>query len=169
MNKEVNDVLNQYVLVRGARYFIHEHTPVIEKILAHSKDDRLTVCSLGEEIMGKEAYHQKYVWRNGEEASFRTSEATRMTGYLTQALRKLCAMGVLTRHEGVDESKFVEFETEDYYYADADGNKLPDSMEVTLADGRKITISPHSIPGVQRKYGKFMRKVHPKISYYTFN
>lgn len=169
MNKEVNNVLNQYMLVKSAKYFIRNHTPIIEKILAHSKDERLTVCALGEEIMGKEAYHQKYVWRNGEEASFRVDEARTLTGYLTQALRKLCAMGVLTRHEETDESRFIEFETEDYYYADANGNKLPDSMEVTLADGRRITISSNSIPGAQRKYGKFMRKVHPKISYYTFN
>lgn len=169
MNKEVNNVLNQYVLVRNAKNFIHDRIPVIEKILAHSKDDRLTVCALGEEIMGKEAYHQKYVWHNGKEASFRINEARALTGYITQALRKLCAMGVLTRHEEVDESKFIEFETEDYYYTDANGNKLPDSMEVTLADGRRITISPNSIPGAQRKWGKFMRKVHPKISYYTFN
>ena len=114
MNKEVINVLNQYVLVRIAKYFIHDGIPVIEKILAHSKDDRLTVCALGEEIMGKEAYHQKYVWYNGKEASFRINEARALTGYITQALRKLCAMGVLTRHEEVDESKFIEFETEDY-------------------------------------------------------
>lgn len=169
MNKEVNNVLNQYVIVRDAKYFIHDHTPVIEKILAHSKDERLTVCALGEEIMGKEAYHQKYIWRNGKEASFRTEEARTLTGYITHALRKLCAMGVLTRHEGVDESKFIELETEDYYYVDADGNKLPDSIEATLADGRKITVDARSIPGAKRKYGTFMRKVHPKISYYTFN
>ena len=169
MNQEVNKVLNQYVLVRDAKYFIHDHTPVIEKILAHSKDDRLTVCALGEEIMGEEAYHQKYIWHNGKEASFRTEEARTMTGYITQALRKLCAMGILTRHEEIDESKFIEFETEDYYYVDVDGNKLPDSIEATLADGRKVTVYANNIPGAKRKYGRFMRKVHPKIAYYTFN
>ena len=119
--------------------------------------------------MGAEKYHEKQRYYNGELADYRTYEAREVTGVLTQALRKLCKMGVLTHHEEKDMTKLIEIETEDYIYFDREGHQLPEEVELKLANGSTITIDASNIKGVRSTWGKTTKKVHPKISYYTFN
>ena len=162
-------VLRQYEVVARADRFIQDHIPIVQQVLAHQgKNERLTVCSIGEEIMGKDAYHEKYVYKWGEEANFRTYEARELTGVLTQIFRKLCLMGVMERHEYRDTEHPIEIETEDWIYYDREGNQLPEEIELTLVDGRTIKIAAESISGVRRKLGPCKQKIYPKMSYYTF-
>jgi hypothetical protein len=164
-----NAVLNTYVPISRAEKLKKFYTPYIEFIIKHMNRDRITVRELGEELLGKEAYHAKYVWPNGEEADFRTAQARTTTGILTQALRKLCKMGVLTRHEEKDKSHLIEIECEDYAFFDKDGHQLPDEVDVTTADGTILHISARFLPNVEERFGKCKKKVYPKIVYYTFN
>lgn len=168
MNVTTNEVLRQYVPIRMAETLKNYYTPYIEFILKHADCDRVTVCELGEELMSKEKYHEKYKYCSGVTADYRTYEAREVTGVLTQALRKLCIMGVMERHEEKDKTRLIEFETEGYIYCDEDGNVLPEQVELKLADGHTITIDASSIKGVHSVWGKTTKKVHPKISYYTF-
>ena len=161
-------VLTMYESIRYGEMMKAERAPIIDFILAHRNCDRFTVCELGEELMGTEKYHEKYRYHNGQEAGFRTGKAREVTCILTQALRKLCKMGVLKRHEETDMTKTIEVECDGYIYYDKDGNVLPEQVEVTLADGTKITIDTYSIKDVRRVYGTTTQKIHPKIAYYTF-
>lgn len=165
----VNEVLNQYVPIKVAEYLRNFYTPYIEFILKHSDCDRISVRELGEELMGVEKYHEKHRYYNGQEASFRTLEAREVTGTLTQALRKLCKMGVLTYHKEKDMSTLIEIECEDYAYFDREGHQLPNEIEVTLIDGSTIKISASLLPGVEERFGMMKKKVHPMLAYYTFN
>ena len=169
MTTTVNEVLNCYVPIRFAETLRKFYTPYIEFILKHANCDRISVKELGEELMGVEKYHEKFKYRSGEEADFRTSEALEVTGTLTQALRKLCQMGVLTRHEEKDKSHLIEIECEDYAYFDSEGNQLPDRINVTTADGTVIQVSAQFLPNVEERFGKCKKKVYPKLVYYTFN
>lgn len=164
-----NAILNTYVPISRAEELKKFYTPYIEFIIKHMNRDRITVRELGEELLGKEAYHAKYVWSNGEEADFRTAQARTTTGVLTQALRKLCKMGVLTRHEEKDKSHLIEIECEDYAFFDKDGHQLPDEIDVTTADGTILHIGAQFLPNVECRFGKCKKKVYPKIVYYTFN
>lgn len=165
----VNEVLNQYVPIKVAENLRNFYTPYIEFILKHSDCDRISVRELGEELMGIEKYHEKHRYYNGQEADFRTCEAREVTGTLTQALRKLCKMGVLTRHEEKDKSHLIEIECEDYAYFDKDGHQLPDKIDVTTVDGTVIQIDARFLPNVQVRFGMCKKKVYPKLVYYTFN
>lgn len=169
MNVTVNEVLNQYVPIKDAERLKKFYTPYIEFILKHVDCDRITVRELGEELMGAEKYHEKYRYYNGELAHYRTYKATEVTGTLTQALRKLCKMGVLTYHKEKDMSTLIEIECEDYAYFDKNGHQLPNEIEVTLVDGSIIKISTSQLPGVEERFGKMKKKVHPMLTYYTFN
>lgn len=160
----VNDVLNQYAPIYRAERFKTEKTPYIELILKHMGAEKLTVRELGEELMGVEKYHEKHPYYSG-----RTFEACEVTGALTQALRKLCKMGVLTRHEEKDRSRLIEIECEDYAYFDKDGHQLPNKIDVTTADGTVIQIDARFLPDVEERFGMCKKKVHPKLVYYTFN
>ena len=165
----VNEVLNQYVPIKVAENLRNFYTPYIEFILKHSDCDRISVRELGEELMGVEKYHEKHRYYNGQEAGFRTFEAREVTGTLTQALRKLCKMGVLTYHKEKDMSTLIEIECEDYAYFDREGHQLPNEIEVTLIDGSTIKISASQLPDVEEHFGKMKKKVHPMLAYYTFN
>lgn len=165
----VNEVLNQYAPIYVAERVKIEKTPYIEFILKHMGAEKLTVRELGEELMGVEKYHEKHHYYNGQEADFRTFEAREVTGVLTQALRKLCKMGVLTRHEEKDKSHLIEIECEDYAYFDKKGHQLPDRIDVTTADGTVIQIEARFLPDVEERYGMCKKKVYPKLVYYTFN
>lgn len=165
----VNEVLNQYVPIKVAENLRNFYTPYIEFILKHSDCDRISVRELGEELMGVEKYHEKHRYYNGQEAGFRTFEAREVTGTLTQALRKLCKMGVLTYHKEKDMSTLIEIECEDYAYFDREGHQLPNEIEVTLIDGSTIKISASLLPGVEERFGMMKKKVHPMLAYYTFN
>lgn len=163
-------ILNTFKCVREARQFIEDHEPLINVILSHrGKEERLTVRAIGEEILGKEKYHSKGTLWNGEEAWWRDTEATNMTGMLTQIFRKLCLYGVMTRHEVQDMEHPIEVEYEGYCYVDGNGHPVPDEVELTLADGRKVKVPAKNLPGIKRGYGKTTRIVFPKIGYYTFN
>lgn len=161
-------VLTMYESIRYGEIMKAERAPIIDFILAHRNCDRFTVCELGEELMGKDAYHAKFKYWSGAEADFRTMEAREMTGRLTQALRKLCKMGVLERHEEKDKTKLIEFECDGYVYCDRNGNQLPEQVELKLADGTPIMINVEDITGVKRTWGRVTRKVYPKVVYYTF-
>ena len=161
-------VLTMYEAIRYGETMKAERAPIIDFILAHRNCDRFTVCELGEELMGKDAYHAKFKYRSGIEADYRTMEAREVTGWLTQALRKLCKMGVVERHEEKDMTKTIEIECDGYTYYDKNGNVLPEQVEVTLADGTKITIDTYNIKDVRRVYGTVKQKIHPKVTYYTF-
>lgn len=165
----VNDVLNQYAPIYVAERVKTEKTPYIEFILKHMGAEKLTVRELGEELMGVEKYHEKHRYYNGQEADYRTMKAREVTGVLTQALRKLCKMGVLTRHEEKDRSHLIEIECEDYAYFDREGHQLPDRIDVTTADGTVIQISAQYLPNVEQRFGMCKKKVYPKLVYYTFN
>lgn len=165
----VNEVLNQYAPIYVAERIKTEKTPYIEFILKHIGAEKLTVRELGEELMGAEKYHEKYRYHNGQEAGFRTGKAREVTGTLTQALRKLCKMGVLTRHEEKDKSRLIEIECEDYAYFDKEGHQLPDKIDVTTIDGITIKIDVRFLPGVEERFGMCKKKVYPKLVYYTFN
>ena len=165
----VNEVLNQYAPIKVAENLRNFYTPYIEFILKHSNCDRISVRELGEELMGVEKYHEKHRYCNGQEADFRTYEAREATGTLTQALRKLCKMGVLTRHEEKDKSRLIEIECEDYAYFDHEGHQLPDKIDVTTADGTVIQIDARFLPGIEERFGMCKKKVYPKLVYYTFN
>ena len=165
----VNDVLNQYSPIYIAEEVRAEKTPYIEFILKHMGAEKLTVRELGEELMGVEEYHKKFRYANGHESDLRTYEAREVTGVLTQALRKLCKMGVLTRHEEKDKSHLIEIECEDFAYFDEDGHQLPDKIDVTTADGTVIQIGARFLPGVEERFGMCKKKVYPKLVYYTFN
>lgn len=165
----VNEVLNRYAPIYVAERVKTEKTPYIEFILKHRGAEKLTVRELGEELMGVEKYHEKYRYYNGQEADFRTCEAREVTGVLTQALRKLCMMGVLTRHEEKDKSHLIEIECEDYAYFDREGHQLPNKIDVTTMDGITIQISAQFLPGVEERFGMCKKKVYPKLVYYTFN
>lgn len=165
----VNDVLNQYTPIYFAERLKAEKTPYIEFILKHMGVEKLTVRELGEELMGVEKYHEKYRYLNGQEADFRTLKAREVTGVLTQALRKLCKMGVLTRHEEKDKSHLIEIECEDYAFFDKNGHQLPDKIDVTTVDGTIIQISTRLLPDVEERFGMCKKKVYPKLVYYTFN
>lgn len=162
-------VLNQYTPIKEAERIKAEKTPYIDFILQHASCERISVCQLGEELMGADKYHEKYKYRSGQEADYRTIEAREVTGVLTQALRKLCKLGVLTRHEEKDKSHLIEIECEGYAYFDADGHQLPDEINVTTVDGTAITISARFLPGVRARFGMCKKKVYPKLVYYTFN
>lgn len=169
MNVTVNEVLRQYVPILTAEHLKVFYTPYIEFILKHADCDRISVRELGEELMGVEKYHEKHRYYDGELADFRTYEAREVTGVLTQALRKLCKMGVLTRHEEKDKSHLIEIECEDYAYFDKEGHQLPDKIDVTTADGTVIQIGAQFLPGVEERFGMCKKKVYPKLVYYTFN
>lgn len=169
MTITTNEVLNQYVPIRNAQTLRNYYTPYIDFILKHTNCDRISVRELGEELMGKENYHKKYMYMNGEPASFRTTEAREVTGVLTQALRKLCNMGVLERHEEKDMTTQIDIEVDGYVYYDQNGYQLPEQVELKLADGHTITIDASSIKGVKSSWGKVIKQIHPKIVYYTFN
>ena len=169
MTVTINEVLNQYAPIRQAKVLRNFYTPYIDFILKHADRDRISVRELGEELMGAEKYHEKHRYANGEEADFRTFEAREVTGTLTQALRKLCLMGVLTRHEEKDKSQLIEVECEDYAFFDQEGHQLPNEIDVTTADGAIIQISTRLLPNVEERFGKCKKKVYPKIVYYTFN
>lgn len=165
-----DSILNTFRCVREARMFIEEHKPLIDAIFAHQgKEERLTVCLVGEELMGKEKYHSKATLWNGEEAPWRNPEANTLTRQLTEIFRKMCSYGVLTRHEDRDMAHPVEVECEEYHYVDKSGNILPDWTEVTLKDGKVIKVRTEAMPGVRLKYGTTTRTIYPKFSYYTFN
>lgn len=161
-------VLNQYTPIKEAERIKAEKTPYIDFILQHTGCDRISVCQLGEELMGADKYHEKHRYYNGQEANFRTYEAREVTGVLTQALRKLCKMGVLTRHEEKDKSHLIEIECEDWAYFDANGHQLPDKIDVITVDGITVQIGAQYLPGVQARFGMCKKKVYPKLVYYTF-
>lgn len=165
----VNEVLNQYVPIRVAERIKEEKTPYIDFILSHRNCDRISVRELGEELIGVEKYHEKRRYYDGVESDYRSFEALTVTSTLTQALRKLCKMGVMTRHEEKDMSRLVEYECEDYVYFDKEGHQLPDKIDVIAIDGTILQISTQFLPGVQRRLGMCKKKAHPKIVYYTFN
>lgn len=165
----VNEVLNQYTPIQNAETLRNFYTPYIEFILKHADCDRISVRELGEEMMGVEKYHEKYRYYNGQESDLRTFEAREVTGTLTQALRKLCKMGVLTRHEEKDKSRLIEIECEDYAYFDKEGHQLPNKIDVTTVDGITIQIGTQFLPGVEERFGMCKKKVYPKLVYYTFN
>lgn len=169
MTVTVNEILNQYVPIRDAELLRNFYTPYIEFILKHSNCDRISVKELGEEMMGVEKYHEKHKYSSGEEAPYRIFEAVEVTGTLTQALRKLCKMGVLTYHKEKDMSTLIEIECEDYAYFDKDGHQLPNEIDVTTEDGTVIKIGAQFLPGVKERFGKCKKKVHPVLAYYTFN
>ena len=169
MNVTVNEVLNQYVPIQDAERLKKFYTPYIEFILKHADRDRITVRELGEELIGVEKYHEKHRNYKGELTPYRTYEATEVTGTLTHALRKLCKMGVLTYHKEKDMSTLIEIECEDYAYFDQEGHQLPNEIEVTLADGSTIKVKSTLLPGVEERFGKMKKKVHPILAYYTFN
>lgn len=164
----VNEVLNQYAPIKVAETLRNFYAPYIEFILKHADCDRITVRELGEELIGVEKYHEKHRNYYGELTPYRTCEATEVTGTLTHALRKLCKMGVLTYHKEKDMSTLIEIECEDYAYFDQEGNQLPNKVEVTH-NGSTIKISPALLPGVEERFGKMKKKVHPILAYYTFN
>ena len=169
MNVTVNEVLNQYVPIKDAERLKKFYTPYIEFILKHADCDRISVRELGEEMIGVEKYHEKHRGYNGELTNYRTYKATEVTGTLTQALRKLCKMGVLTYHKEKDMSTLIEIECEDYAYFDIEGRQLPNEIEVTLVDGSTIKISASQLPNVEERFGMMKKKVHPMLAYYTFN
>lgn len=169
MTVTTNEVLNQYVPIRHAEVLRDFYTPYIDFILKHADCDRISVRELGEELMGVEAYHEKFRYANGEESDYRTFQAREVTGTLTQALRKLCKMGVLTRHEEKDKSQLIEFECEDFAFFDQEGHQLPNEIDVTTVDGTIIRISTRFLPNVEERYGMCKKRVYPKVVYYTFN
>lgn len=163
-------ILNTFTCVRQAREFIKEHKPLIDAIFAHQgKEERLTVRLVGEELMGKEEYHRKATLWNGEDASWRISEASTLTRQLTEIFRKMCSYGVLTRHEDRDMEHPVEIEDEIGHYEDKSGNILPDMVEVSYRQGQTITIPAWDVPGAHYVFKSGTRTIYPKYSYYTFN
>lgn len=169
ISKSTVKVLKQYSVVDSADTMARRVAPVIETILKHDRNERLTVQSIGEEIMGKDAYHEKYAYPWGGDAPYRTNEARTITGTITQALVKLCRMGAMTRHEETDMDRTIEIKTQGYRYLDSNNNEVPEYVEITLANGQKSEIRADNIRGVHRVYGEVTKKIHPKISYYTFN
>ena len=165
-----NEVLNMYTDVRVANVFIAAHKELIEKILSYRNvpDIQLTVRGMGEEIMGKQGYNAHHVFSSGNVAPYRADEATHMTGVLTQIFRKLCQMGVMKKTVYRDKEHPVQIEAYGSHYVNDKGEAVEDRVDVTLADGKTVSVPTYCIPGYRQTYGSYTITVYPKNSYYTF-
>ena len=166
----VNEVLNMYTDVHIANLFIESHKGLIEKILSYRgvPNIQLTVRGMGEEIMGKQEYNAPHVYRSGDVAPYRNDEGVHMTGVLTQIFRKLCQMGIMKRNVYRDKDHPIKVKAYGSHYVNEKGEVVGDQVEVTLANGKTVSIPAHCIPEYRRAYGEYTMTVYPKISYYTF-
>lgn len=159
---DAKEVLEQYRLIADAVQFVDERGPLIEEVLAHRGDERISVQSMGEAIMGKEKYHETL------SAYSRSVEAVSLTATLTQIFRKMCKAGILTRHEERSKEPIV-IETEGWAYFDMNGNAIPDKVEIRLTDGSTLELRAEEIRNTVYRWGTMNKLVHPKVVYYTFN
>ena len=166
----VNEVLDMYTDVRVANAFIEAHKELIERILSYRNvpNIQLTVRGMGEEIMGKQKYNAPHVYRSGQVAPYRNTEAVHMTGVLTQISRKLCQMGIMKKNIYHDKEHPVQVQTYGKHYVNDKGEAVEDQIEVTLADGTTVFVPTNCVPGYRLSYGSYTITVYPKNSYYTF-
>ena len=166
----VDKVLDMYTDVHVANVFIEAHKELIKKILSYRNvpNIRLSVRSMGEEIMGKEKYNAPHVYSSGLEANYRNDEAVHMTGVLTQIFRKLCKMGVMKQNVYRDKEHPVQIEAYGYHYVNEKGETVEDYVDATLADGKVVSVPAHYVSGYKQVYGNYTMTVYPKNSFYTF-
>lgn len=164
------DFIQTYGTITEAKRVFANSMPVLEAILKRAPGERMTAKEIGIELMG-EKYTEKTLGKywNGHKyatGAIRSAEAHSMSSTIGAAFDKLERAGLIYSVSEYDKTQPYVYETEDFGYFDKDGKRMPDAVEVTLATGEKLTLSPSALPGVERKWTTVKKIGYPKVRYW---
>lgn len=156
----------KFKAVQKAQEMVKRYIPIFDHIFARKESHTpFTVMQIGEEMMPNGAYHLKHKYYG---YSVRNFEALSLTGEITAAVQSLVKQGILKSQEVKDTEHPVEIEFTGTYYADEQGNPLPDTTTVTTADGKTFEVSTRYLQGVKVCRGKIKKPVYNTYTMYTF-
>ena len=161
------EALNNYATIRNANEMINRDKPVLDAIMSFGTGNRIAVKDVGIKMMGDQYLAKIKRGKDPYSWESRSNEARSLTGCITQAFCMLVRIGQAIKTVEVDKDNPYVFEDEDYVYLDKDGNRIPEIVELTLADGSTIKVRAEAMPNVKKTWGKVKRIVYPKITYYT--
>ena len=157
--------------VKKADKMAREYTPIFALIRQkRNAGESFTVMSLGEELMGKDAYHERVFSHKdyrGNPHYKRSTEATKMTGKIAAAMKALEHEGLIKEQRVYDRTRPFVREVDGFYYTNDNGEKLPDSFFITAPDGKEYQVFARDLKGVTRTYGKVTETVYSTYSLYT--
>lgn len=160
-----------FVTIQKADKMAREYAPIFALIRQkRNAGESFTVMSLGEELMGKDAYHQKVFshkdW-HGNPKYVRSAEALNMTGRITAVIKALRHEGLIDERRVYDKSHPFVREIDGFYYVNGKGEKLPNTFFITAPDGNEYEVDARSLKGVTRTYGTTTETVYNSYNLYT--